>query len=168
MLMRDNKYEIAPESRSIVKKSVSSFYKTIFLITPAFIVVNYIVSYRICNGSSIQDEKEFWLLFIILSLISSFFTIGLPLMAIRRYKSIVTGIFIKENKFEIALYNEEVFSLTEKQLNIKTDEFRLQNKSVATLIIYVQFNKRSFVLEPFFKDYSGLKSVLLGEVNDRG
>ncbi len=85
-------FTITDEGKRVIQKSISSFKRSILLVTPLFILVNYLIAYRVVYDSVNIANIEFWLVFISLNIVSSFFSIFFPLTEINRYQSIVAVI----------------------------------------------------------------------------
>ncbi|PRY50800.1 hypothetical protein B0I27_1084 [Arcticibacter pallidicorallinus] len=152
-------FTITDEGKKVIQKSISSFKRSIFLVTPLFILVNYLIAYRVVYDSVSIANTAFWLVFIPLSIISSFFTIFFPLKAINRYQSIVAVINQTNDYIEIISYSGDKIVLSRELYKINLDHFRLKNQLSESIMICNQ-NKSYSIVESLFKEYSVIKAIM--------
>jgi hypothetical protein len=95
-----------------LKKSIRSFYKTIYLGSPLYILLNIMFCLSI-RGL----ETNFWVIFIPMCIMSTAFCIYFPLRAIKRYKNIVQVLVVEnEGKITLTLIDGRVIILPQYEI----------------------------------------------------
>ena len=124
---------------------VKSFYKTIYLGPPIFLLLNVMVCFSLQKGSVIN----FWIIYIPLTVASTAFCICLPLKAIKRYKNIVHTFELKNGEeIKLTLIDDRVLTLT--QYNIKDTFFRVGNVEKASKSIVDKSEGHEYIIIPEF------------------
>lgn len=153
MQLENKNYSISLENNLLIKKDLSSFYKSIYLVIPLFIFCSFLVAYRVAGDYLAIYNYVFWSLFLSLSFFITFTIFFITNKAIKRYKSIVTTIRLDNKDIFITTYNEQEVLLSSKGFKVENINFNWQNKNYKALKINNNTsNKSYFIIESLFEE----------------
>jgi hypothetical protein len=154
--MTNKSIEINSSDKIDILKTIKSFKKTIYFVTPFFAFLTLVIYYRLSLDNSIF-VVPFVVLFVLVPILLS---VVLPIIAIRRYNQLILKIILSDIDIEIEC-NSGQSKTNFQDISIKKSEFNFIGKLYPSLTLQDKSTGQKFVLlSKFFENYSDIVKTI--------
>ena len=145
-----NNFKLSKFGESNIAMTIKSYYYTIYISTPFFYFLNFLIAYRFTLNIGIN--LNFVVIFSLTSLISTILTILIPMRAIKKYKCIVHQIYFKNEIMYVHTFKSNIELRCSKRTGVETfkmkdgehigESFQIENTHTDIFVIASLFDNK--------------------------